>query len=60
MRKLFAFVVAGLFAASTTAVFAASHAGAKMDDKDKQTDTKKTDTKKTDGKPAEKKPEPKK
>ncbi|MBL8526962.1 MAG: hypothetical protein JNL68_04710 [Burkholderiales bacterium] len=55
MRKLFAFVVAGLLAVSTTAVFAASHAGAKMDDKDK-----KTDTKKTDGKQEEKKPEPKK
>ena len=55
MRKLFAFVVAGLLAVSTTAVFAASHAGAKMDDKDK-----KTDTKKTDGNQEEKKPEPKK
>lgn len=55
MRKLLAIVVAGLFAVSTATVFAASHAGAKMDDKDK-----KTDTKKTDGKKEEKKPEQKK
>ena len=59
MRKLAAVVVAGLFGLSTATVFAASHAGAKMDDKDKKADVK-TDTKPAEGKPAEKKPEPKK
>jgi Spy/CpxP family protein refolding chaperone len=62
MRKLLAAVVAGLFALSTVTVFAASHAGAKMDDKDKEkkTDTKPADSKPADSKPDEKKPEPKK
>ena len=36
MRKLLTIVVAALFALSTGSVFAASHAGAKMDDKDKK------------------------
>ena len=40
MRKLAAVVVAGLFGLSTATVFAASHAGAKMDDKDKKADVK--------------------
>lgn len=56
MRKLLALIVAGLLAVATGAVFAASHAGAKMDDKEKKTDTKKTDGKKEE----EKKAEPKK
>jgi ribosomal protein L12E/L44/L45/RPP1/RPP2 len=56
MRKLLALIVAGLFAVATGAVFAASHAGAKIDDKEKKTDTKKTDGKKEE----EKKAEPKK
>lgn len=56
MRRLLAVLVAGLFAASTATVIAASHAGAKMDDKEKKTDTKKTD----EGKKEEKKPEQKK
>jgi Spy/CpxP family protein refolding chaperone len=56
MRKLLAFVVAGLFAVSTATALAASHAGAKMDDKDKKTDTKKADQ----GKKEEKKPDQKK
>ncbi|MET1083035.1 MAG: hypothetical protein ABWY12_08330 [Burkholderiales bacterium] len=50
MRKLLTVVIACLFALSTGSVVAASHAGAKMDDKDKKTDSKKDD----------KKPEPKK
>lgn len=54
MRKLLTVVIACLFALSTGSVVAASHAGAKMDDKDKKTDVK-TDSKKDD-----KKPEPKK
>jgi Spy/CpxP family protein refolding chaperone len=37
MRKLLTVVVAALFALSTGSVLAASHAGAKMDDKDKKT-----------------------
>jgi Spy/CpxP family protein refolding chaperone len=54
MRKLLTAIVAGLFVISTGSVFAASHAGAKMDDKDKKTDVK------SDPKKDEKKPEPKK
>jgi hypothetical protein len=55
MRRLIAFVVAGVFGLSSATAFAASHAGAKMDDKEK-----KTDTKPAEGKQDEKKPEPKK
>ena len=53
MRKLLTFAVAILFAFGTGATLAASHAGAKMDDKDKKSDMKKADTKKGDAKAAD-------
>ena len=51
MRKLLTFAVAILFAFGTGATLAASHAGAKMDDK--KSDMKKADTKEGDAKPAD-------
>lgn len=54
MRKLLTTLAAALFAVSTGAVFAASHAGAKMDDKEKKTDAK-PDPKKDEKKSAPKK-----
>lgn len=45
MRNLLTLAVATLFAISTGAALAASHAGAKMDDKDKKSDAKTADKK---------------
>jgi len=50
MRKLLTVAVAALFALATSAALAASHAGAKMDDKDKKSDAKTADSKKDDKK----------
>jgi len=60
MRKLIAAVVAAMFALSTGSVLAASHAGAKMDDKkmekkDEKKDGMKKDEKKDGMKKDEKK-----
>ena len=53
MRNLLSLAVAALFALSAGAALAASHAGAKMDDKDKKSDMKKADAKKGDAKAAD-------
>jgi mannitol-specific phosphotransferase system IIBC component len=54
MRKLIAVVVAAMFALSTGSVLAASHAGAKMDDKKMEKKDEKKDAKKDEKKDAKK------